>query len=181
MPFFLLRLALRSAFGVYGYMNVFAPPWTYDLLMTLTSVLALTAVFAIAQGRVLLGSAELPRRSVCAIYLAAILAAVAALVVFSGWERTASKWGVMTSQINEDNPRWQALQASAQILPDAGAFGLGPGTFAAAFPHYTGPMGDAIAAMQRNKRARGNLATGDGASASGTSSRPSNRRRACTS
>jgi O-antigen ligase len=86
---------------------------------------------------------------VCAIYLAAILAAVAALVVFSGWERTASKWTVTQSQLNADNPRWQALQAAAHILPDSGAFGLGPGTFAAAFPHYTGPLGDAIAGIWR--------------------------------
>ena len=111
--------------------------------------LALTAVFAVSQARVFLGSTELPRRSVCAIYVAAVLAAVAALVVFSGWERTASKWGVMKSQINEENPRWQALQAAVQILPDAGAFGLGPGTFGAAFPHYTGALGDSIAGIWR--------------------------------
>lgn len=111
--------------------------------------IALTAVFALSQARVFLGSTELPRRSVCAIYLAAILAAVAALVVFSGWERTASKWGVTQSQLNADNPRWQALQAATRILPDAGVFGLGPGTFGAAFPHYTGPMGDAIAGIWR--------------------------------
>lgn len=111
--------------------------------------LALTVVFAISQARVFFGSTDLPRRSVCAIYLAAILAAVAALVVFSGWERTASKWTVTQSQLNADNPRWQALQAAAHILPDSGAFGLGPGTFAAAFPHYTGPLGDAIAGIWR--------------------------------
>jgi O-antigen ligase len=111
--------------------------------------LALTAVFVVSQARVFLGSTELPRRSVCAIYFAAVLAAVAALVVFSGWERTASKWAVMKSQINEENPRWQAVQAAVQILPDAGVFGLGPGTFGAAFPHYTGALGDAIAGIWR--------------------------------
>jgi O-antigen ligase len=111
--------------------------------------LALTAVFAVSQARIFLGSTELPRRSVCAIYLVAVLAAVGALLVFSGWERTASKWGVMKSQINEENPRWQAVQAAVKILPDAGAFGLGPGTFAAAFPHYTGALGDSIAGIWR--------------------------------
>jgi len=111
--------------------------------------LGLTAVFAVAQARVVLTAAERPRSAVCAIYGAAILAAVAGLIFFSGWERTAAKWGVMQSQLNTDNPRWQALQTAVQILPDAGAFGLGPGTFAAVFPHYTGPLGAAIAGIWR--------------------------------
>lgn len=109
----------------------------------------LTVVFAVSQWRAFLGSVELPRKSVCAVYAVAVLAAGAALVVFSGWERTASKWTLVQSQINEENPRWQAVQAAVKILPDAGVFGLGPGTFGAAFPHYTIPLGDSIAGIWR--------------------------------
>lgn len=152
----LALLAMRNP-DAHGLRAIWVPGWLLCLAGVFVNTsrtaqaiaLALTAVFIVAQARVIFGSIELPRRSVCAIYIAAVLAAVAALVAFSGWERTASKWGVMKSQINEENPRWQALQASVKILPDAGVFGLGPGTFAAAFPHYTAPLGDSIAGIWR--------------------------------
>ncbi len=107
----------------------------------------LTAVFLISQARSL--STELPRRSICAVYAAAILAAITALVVVSGAERSAAKWTIFTSQLNHENPRLQAIQTALTILPDSGIFGLGPGTFGAAFPHYTGPLGDGIAGIWR--------------------------------
>jgi O-antigen ligase len=111
--------------------------------------LALTAVFVGSQARTFLGSVEMPRRSVVAVYAAAVLAALGALVVFSGWERTASKWSLMQGQLNDENPRLQAVKAALNILPDAGFFGLGPGTFRAAFPHYTAHLGDSIAGIWR--------------------------------
>lgn len=61
----------------------------------------------------------------------------------------AERWARLPGQINADNPRWVSLKILLRMVPDAGAWGLGPGTFHLTFPHYTRELGTAIRGIWR--------------------------------
>lgn len=86
-----------------------------------------------------------PSRTI--IFASLVLAICLAAAVFFGWNRTASQWAGMRAFFAQDNPRLLAAQAALTMLPDAGAWGIGPGNFAIAFPHYTNHLGDRIAGI----------------------------------
>lgn len=69
------------------------------------------------------------------------LAGLVAVAMFSvslfGMDRAVQRWGVLPKLLSWENPRLIAWQACLRILPDAGPWGIGPGNFRIAFPHYT--------------------------------------------
>jgi len=88
---------------------------------------------------------EMPRK-VAALYVALALIAVAGLMAAG---LPTARWDRLVGQINAENPRWISTQVALRMLPDAGAWGLGPGTFALAFPHYTRELGTSIRGIWR--------------------------------
>lgn len=50
------------------------------------------------------------------------------------------KWRLLPQQWNTAYPRFEAMKACLEICRDAGAWGFGPGTFGAVFPHYAQEM-----------------------------------------
>ena len=50
------------------------------------------------------------------------------------------KWKLLPEQARGAYPRFEAMKACFGICRDAGAWGFGPGTFAAVFPHYAQEM-----------------------------------------
>ena len=58
------------------------------------------------------------------------------LAAVAGMETTARRWAKFDKEITLDNPRLQVAQACLGMAPEAGLFGLGPGTFQSAFPYF---------------------------------------------
>jgi hypothetical protein len=69
---------------------------------------------------------------------------VAALVAIAGHSFTEARWAQLSSQLNAGNQRLLAEGACLRMLPEAGWFGFGPGTFSAVFPFHTSYLGDKI-------------------------------------
>jgi O-antigen ligase len=88
---------------------------------------------------------ELPRK-VVAIYAALALIGLAGLMAAG---LPTARWERLAGQMNAENPRWISTQVCLRMLPDAGAWGLGPGTFALAFPNYTRELGASIRGVWR--------------------------------
>jgi hypothetical protein len=83
---------------------------------------------------------------------AAILYFSIALVVLSvsvAAVLPVARWAQLPGQINAENPRWVSTQVLLRMLPDAGVFGLGPGTFAITFPTYTRELATSIRGIWR--------------------------------
>lgn len=83
-------------------------------------------------------------RVAAAVAAVTIAAAVAGLALSAGGELAWQKWGMLKVQLNDDNPRYLAAAVCREMVNDAGLWGFGPGTFAAAFPHYTGRLDYAL-------------------------------------
>ena len=81
-----------------------------------------------------------------AAYLAVILIVLTVLAVAV---LPTARWARLPAQMNAENPRWVSTQVLLRMLPDAGAWGLGPGTFAVAFPYYTRELGTSIRGVWR--------------------------------
>ena len=110
---------------------------------------ALTAAFLFTQARTAMRGMWMPRPAVVVGYVAAGCAALAGFIAAVGWERSSEKWGLLAGQLSAENPRWLAMQATLDMVPEAGLLGMGPGTFEIAFPHYTSFLGDSIAGIWR--------------------------------
>lgn len=109
----------------------------------------LLGIFLFFEGRRLADRVWLPEARVLLTYVGAVIVFLGGLVMFAGWESPSQKWALLQSQLNSENPRLLALQACWRMIADAGIWGLGPGTFAIAFPHYTQFLGDSIAGTWR--------------------------------
>jgi hypothetical protein len=72
-------------------------------------------------------------------FFSACLIAGLALLVFPV-PPLFEKWKLLPEQWNGAYPRFEAMKACLGICRDAGAWGFGPGTFAAVFPHYAQDM-----------------------------------------
>ena len=53
----------------------------------------------------------------------------------SHFEQALNRWQLRSEHIPTD-ARWQASRVAVRVLPDAGLFGFGPGTFRVVFPTY---------------------------------------------
>ena len=64
------------------------------------------------------------------------------VVGFGGLDMAWKRWSDVNKQFSASNPRLLAAQVCVEMLPHAGWFGFGPGTFRTAFPFFnkhTGP------------------------------------------
>ena len=77
-----------------------------------------------------------------------VAGALTVLVFAGGWEVGWNRWANLP-KILRDNPRDVAVAVAWKMSADAGWFGFGPGTFPAAFPHYTGEAGQRIGGVWR--------------------------------
>ena len=75
------------------------------------------------------------------------LAALGLLAILSaGWVMAAPRWRAMAANdLTTKNERLLVDGVCLRIIPEAGCWGFGPGTFSHVFPHYTASLGDAIA------------------------------------
>ncbi len=108
-------------------------------------LLAIWAVEGVKQVRVNL----LPGKAALAVYAGVGVAALAGLILTVGLQRPLQKWDLLQHQFTGENPRVLATRALMRMVPDARWWGLGPGTFAPAFPHYTQSLGWGIAGIWR--------------------------------
>lgn len=81
---------------------------------------------------------------VISLSLIMLLAAVAA---FGGLDTSLRRWSKVSEEWSARNPRLLVAQVCMRMLPDAGAFGFGPGTFQTVFPYYTSELGDEISGV----------------------------------
>ena len=70
--------------------------------------------------------------------------ALAVLLALAVGTLPVARWAQLSGQMNAENPRWVSMQVLMRMLPDADAWGFGPGTFAITFPHYTRELGASI-------------------------------------
>lgn len=108
--------------------------------------LLLLGALAVWQFRVWRESLLAIPRKVAVSYVAV---AVIGLGAFIAGVLPTARWTRLPGQINGENPRWITTQVCLRMLPDAGTWGLGPGTFALAFPHYTRELGPSIRGILR--------------------------------
>ncbi|MEY2544391.1 MAG: hypothetical protein QOE81_1852, partial [Verrucomicrobiota bacterium] len=66
---------------------------------------------------------------------AAILLTIFAIGQATHLEKPIGRWEQLGEQVSQD-ARWSASRVALNVLPSAGAFGFGPGTFRAIFPAY---------------------------------------------
>jgi hypothetical protein len=111
-------------------------------LVTLLLLVALTVWQCRVWRRELLA---IPRKA-AAIY---ITLALVVLPVLLAAVLPVARWARLPGQMNVENPRWVSTQVLLRMLPDAGACGLGPGTFAIAFPSYPRELGTSIRGIWR--------------------------------
>ena len=77
-----------------------------------------------------------------AVSSAVLFALVVGVATFSAGSRIANRWRELPGQFSSENPRLLVYGVCANMAHDAGWFGFGPGTFAAAFPYYSSPLGE---------------------------------------
>ena len=121
--------------------------WISLFIVTIAGVLANTSRMAQLVAVVLLlaiclqfGPALLRKlsgaeKSVALAGTLAILLALIALAQATHLEQPLTRWQAESQRIATD-ARWQAWHVALAALPDAGLFGLGPGTFRVVFPSY---------------------------------------------
>ncbi len=75
--------------------------------------------------------------------------ALVMIIASVGIEMARQKWWLLPDQLDANNSRLLAMSAGFRMIPDAGPWGFGPGTFGIVFPHYTHFLGDRIAGIWR--------------------------------
>jgi hypothetical protein len=101
----------------------------------ITIVLGLFAgVWLVPQARTRQARFFFRRGAILVVLLAGF---AAALIMVSGHSPTQSHWRQLATQLNGGNQRLLTADACLRMLPEAGWFGFGPGTFSAVFPFHT--------------------------------------------
>lgn len=73
-----------------------------------------------------------------------LLIIIVSIAIFAGIDLSLAKWSRLPGELTTENTRWILYQVCWNMAQDAGWFGFGPGTFQAAFPYFTQPVGDAL-------------------------------------
>jgi O-antigen ligase len=76
---------------------------------------------------------------VSGIILIGLVASVAAL---AGVDTSLRRWKRFGAEVTDQNPRLLATQVCLDMVPQAGWFGFGPGTFETTFPYFTQRFGN---------------------------------------
>ncbi len=111
--------------------------------------LLLCAALLLWPARTLLIDAWQQERRTLTAALCFGLAIAAAIILSIGLDAPLTRWRVSLSSpgFRDDAGRWLAAGAGLHVVPDAGWFGFGPGTFRVVFPYYTGYLGDRISGI----------------------------------
>jgi len=121
--------------------------WTIVFIITIAGVLANTSRMAQLVAVVLLGASGLyfgptllrqlsgAQKSVAMAGTLAVILALIALAQATHLEQPLSRWQTVGEGLPAD-ARWQASRVALGVLPGAGFFGFGPGTFRVVFPGY---------------------------------------------
>jgi O-antigen ligase len=72
---------------------------------------------------------------------------VATAAATAGLDVSARRWNKVGELFSMQNPRLVVDEVCLKMIPDAGWFGFGPGTFCRAFPYYTNYLGDSISGV----------------------------------
>jgi hypothetical protein len=78
------------------------------------------------------------------IVAVALIGMVAAIAVIVGMDHTVRRWRQLDNQLTAGNSRLLAARVCLDMIPEAGSFGFGPGTFQTAFPYFTHGYGDGL-------------------------------------
>ena len=138
------KLWLRFVYGACAVLGVAGAVATGSRAGSLLGflVLVIFALWLLRQsiaGR--LGAVKLPELITASILMLVLMAALAA---FTGIDFSIRRWSELEGELTSKNYRWLAYQVCLKIIPQAGWFGYGPGTFQCAFPHFTHEFGDAL-------------------------------------
>jgi hypothetical protein len=79
-----------------------------------------------------------------AIIVSVIVSLVAAVAVLTGIDSSFYRWRRFDRELTENNTRLLAAQVCLKMVPEAGWWGFGPGTFATAFPYFTHETGSQL-------------------------------------
>lgn len=69
---------------------------------------------------------------------------IGSLAALAGLDVSVKRWNKFDREITEENPRLLTAQVCLDMIPEAGVWGFGPGTFQTAFPYFTHRFGDKI-------------------------------------
>ena len=121
--------------------------WTIVFIVTIAGVLANTSrmaqvvalvlmvVIGLHFGPALLRKLSGAQKSVAMAGALAIILTLIALAQATHLEQPLNRWQSVVERIPAD-ARWQASHVALSVLPHAGFFGFGPGTFRVVFPGY---------------------------------------------
>ena len=121
--------------------------WTIVFIVTIAGVLANTSrmaqvvalvlmvVTGLHFGPALLRKLSGAQKSVAMAGALAIILTLIALAQATHLEQPLNRWQSVVERIPAD-ARWQASHVALSVLPHAGFFGFGPGTFRVVFPGY---------------------------------------------
>ena len=85
--------------------------------------------------------------AILVITILSVVMVLAGLAAFGGLDTTLRRWGKFNEELSARNPRLLVAQVCMRMLPDAGCWGFGPGTFQTVFPYYTTELGDEISGI----------------------------------
>jgi O-antigen ligase len=71
------------------------------------------------------------------------------VAAMAGLEVSSRRWAKVEELFSHNNPRLLVDYTCCKMIPDAGWFGFGPGTFRIAFPYYTHELKDAVSGIWR--------------------------------
>lgn len=125
---------VRSIWLTVFLLNLAAVAANTSRMAQLIAVLILVALFAQLGPRVFRGLSRSEKNTILA-GAAAILLAIYAIGQATHLDRPVRRWEQLGGQMSGD-ARWSASRLALNVLPSAGAFGFGPGTFRAVFPAY---------------------------------------------
>ena len=111
-----------------------------SVLIASKATMVVTLILCVATG--LAFRRQLPRMPRISILGTAGVALLAlAGILLLGFDRASERWNALPELLTLENTRFKIWTACLRMLPDAGPWGIGPGNFAIAFPHYTHGLG----------------------------------------
>lgn len=78
------------------------------------------------------------------VVLVLLVLLVASLSAFVGMDASFKRWRLFEREVTEKNARLITAKVCVEMVPEAGWWGFGPGTFQTAFPYFTQETGTTI-------------------------------------
>jgi hypothetical protein len=90
-----------------------------------------------------------PTRSTALVAATLLVLLMGSIAAMAGLDVSARRWGKLQELFASSNPRLLVDYICLKMIPDAGWFGFGPGTFRIAFPFYTHELGHGVYGVWR--------------------------------